>query len=153
MAVFLSDEQDAPADADDLLALTRYVLEERGVPEVAELSLLLVDRGTITALNAEHRDLDEPTDVLAFPIDPPTLDTSGPPPVLGDVVVCPEVAAEQAAEVGHDPQEELRLLTVHGILHLLGMDHAEPGRRREMFSLTDRLLAGHRSRDDGRSAS
>lgn len=153
MAVFLSDEQDAPADADDLVALARYVLEERGVPEVAELSLLLVDRGTITALNAEHRDLEEPTDVLAFPIDPPTGDPSGPPPVLGDVVVCPEVAAEQAAGAGHDRQEELRLLTVHGILHLLGMDHDEPGRRREMFSLTDRLLAGYRSRDDGRSAS
>jgi probable rRNA maturation factor len=143
VAVYLADEQSEPVDGEDLLALARHVLAERRVPSEMELAVLLVDRETIAALNAEHLGKDGPTDVLAFPIDEPGEVTPGGPAILGDVVLCPAVAHEQAAGLGRTPHAELRLLTVHGILHLLGMDHAEPGEERAMFALTDELLASY----------
>ena len=143
MAVYLADEQDLDIDGEDLLALARHVLRERRVPDEMELAILLVDRDTIGALNAEHLGKDGPTDVLAFPIDEPGESPPGGPSILGDVVLCPAVAHEQAAGLGRTPDDELRLLTVHGILHLLGMDHAEPEEERAMFSLTDELLASY----------
>jgi probable rRNA maturation factor len=146
VAVFLSDEQARDVDGEDLVALARHVAAERRVPEDMELSLLLVDRDTIAALNRQHLGKEGPTDVLAFPIDEPGETPSGAPAVLGDVVLCPDVAAEQAADRPHSEHEELQLLTVHGILHLLGMDHAEPDQEREMFGLTDELLASYRTR-------
>jgi probable rRNA maturation factor len=82
--------------------------------------------------------------VLAFPIDEPGESPPAGPAILGDVVLCPAVAHRQAAERGGSPHAELQLLTVHGLLHLLGMDHAEPDEEREMFALTDRLLVLHR---------
>lgn len=143
MAVYLADEQDLDVDAEDLLGLARHVLAERRVPGDMELALLLVDRDTIAALNAEHLGKDGPTDVLAFPIDEPGESPPDTPAILGDVVLCPAVAHEQAEGLGRTPHDELRLLTVHGILHLLGMDHAEPDEERAMFALTDELLASH----------
>lgn len=148
MAVYLADEQDVPVDAEDLVALARHVLRERHVPEDMELALLLVDRDTIAALNAEHLGKQGPTDVLAFPIDEPGESPPGSPAVLGDVVLCPAVASEQAGEASRAPVDEIRLLIVHGILHLLGMDHAEPVEEREMFGLTDRLLASYGTKRD-----
>ncbi len=141
MAVFLADEQEGAVDGDELLALARHVLAEQRVPEDMELSLLLVDADTIAELNAEHLGKVGPTDVLAFPIDHPGEALPDVPAVLGDVVLCPAIAAAQASGLGRSPAAELRLLTVHGILHLLGMDHADPAAEREMFALTDRLLA------------
>ncbi len=143
MAVYVADEQDRPVDADDLAALARHVLVERRVPLDMELSLLLVDEETVAMLNRHHLGGEGPTDVLAFPIDEPGESPVGAPAVLGDVVLCPSVAERQAAEAGHSTDAELRLLTVHGILHLLGMDHAEPNDEREMSALTDRLLASY----------
>jgi probable rRNA maturation factor len=91
-----------------------------------------------------------PTDVLSFPMDElrPPRDRDEPPEpgVLGDVVLCPQVAARQAAQAGHSAQEELDLLTTHGILHLLGYDHAEPAEEREMFGLQGELLTAWRER-------
>lgn len=141
MAVFLADEQDRPVDGEQLVALARHVLAAQQVPGDMELSLLLVDADTITELNAEHLGKAGPTDVLAFPIDHPDEALPDVPAVLGDVVLCPAVAEAQAPTFGRSPGAELRLLTVHGILHLLGMDHAEPAAEREMFALTDQLLA------------
>jgi probable rRNA maturation factor len=143
VAVYLADEQDQAVDSDDLLALARHVLRARRVPDEMELALLLVDRDTIAALNAEHLGKDGPTDVLAFPIDEPGESPPDSPAILGDVVLCPAVAFAQAADLGRTPEDELRLLTVHGILHLLGMDHAEPDEEREMFGVTDDLLASY----------
>jgi probable rRNA maturation factor len=143
VAVYVADEQDVPVDAEDLLALARHVLAERRVPEEMELALLLVDRDTIAALNAEHMGKDGPTDVLAFPIDEPGEVGPDGPAILGDVVLCPAVAHEQAGGFGRTPDDEVRLLTVHGILHLLGMDHADAEEEREMFGLTDDLLASY----------
>ena len=149
MAVFLADEQTHAVDSDRLARLTRFVLNDQHVPEAMEVSVLFVDRTTIAELNAHHMGADGPTDVLAFPIDLPGESRAGEPLILGDVVVCPEVAAEQAAGHGQAPQFEMELLVVHGLLHLLGHDHAEDDERHRMFSLTDRLLAEFRSGEGG----
>ncbi|MFO7776745.1 MAG: rRNA maturation RNase YbeY [Nitriliruptoraceae bacterium] len=149
MAVYLADEQSAPVDGEDLVDLARHVLASQRVPEDMEVALLLVDRETITRLNATHMGQTGPTDVLAFPIDEPGESPPDAPSILGDVVLCPVVASEQAPEFGRSPREELRLLTVHGLLHLLGWDHATPQEERDMFALTDALLASH-EREVGR---
>lgn len=139
--MFLADEQDLDVDGDDLLRLTHHVLEVQRVPAEMDVSLLLVDEPTIAGLNAEHLGKTGPTDVLAFPIDEPGESPPDMPSILGDVVLCPAVAYAQAPRFGREPHDELRLLTVHGLLHLLGMDHADPASEREMFALTDTLLA------------
>ncbi len=143
MAIFLADEQALDVDADDLVALARHVVTTMRVPDDMEVALLLVDEATIAELNAQHLGKTGPTDVLAFPIDEPGEVPPGAPAILGDVVLCPAVAVEQAAGLGRTPHDELRLLTVHGLLHLLGMDHADPDEERAMFALTDELLASH----------
>jgi probable rRNA maturation factor len=147
MAVFVADEVSTPAEGPDVARLQRlalHVLAEQHVPDAMELSILLVDRAAIAELNTKHMGQAGPTDVLAFPIDRPGETLAGEPAMLGDVVLCPEVAAEQASEHGHPLDAELDLLLVHGILHLLGHDHAQAAERRAMFELTDRLLASFR---------
>lgn len=142
--VFGADEQgDAPVDVDRWVTLARRVLEAEGVQGDVELSLLFVDEATIAELNQRFMEADGPTDVLAFPIDNPVVagrwpdaSTSGPdredpepgdmPLLLGDVVVCPAVAERQAPEHAGSYDDELALLVVHGVLHVLGHDHAEP---------------------------
>jgi len=141
VAVFLADEQDLEVDGDDLVRLSRHVLDEQRVPAEMEVALLLVDETTIAELNSQHLGKAGPTDVLAFPIDEPGETPPDTPSILGDVVLCPSVAYAQASEFDRSPHEELRLLTVHGLLHLLGMDHADTATEREMFALTDALLA------------
>jgi len=150
VAVYLADEQSDAVDAEDLLDLARYVLAAQRVPPEMEVALLLVDRDTIAQLNATHLGHTGPTDVLAFPIDEPGETPPDVPSILGDVVLCPAVAAAQAPRFDRSAHEELRLLTVHGLLHLLGMDHATAEEEREMFALTDRLLAGHAAAVAGR---
>jgi len=149
VAVCVIDEQDRPVDTDDLAALARHVLEHEQVSGGVELSLLLVDEATITQLNGQYMGKDVPTDVLAFPIDEPDESFGEVPTVLGDVVLCPEVAAQRAPALGRRPDDEIRLLTVHGILHLLGMDHAEPDDEQAMFQRTDELLASFASMRGG----
>lgn len=146
MPVFLDDQQELEVDADDLVDLAEFVLEQRRVPGDMEVAVLLVDEDVIAELNAEHMGSDAPTDVLAFPIDLPGETPYEEPAILGDVVLCPAVAARQATERGRATRDEVRLLTVHGLLHLLGMDHGEPEEEREMFALTDELLSAHAAR-------
>jgi probable rRNA maturation factor len=147
MAVFVADEQnDTAVDLDRLQALASYVLSDQRVPDAMELSVLCIDADAMTELNRRHMGKAGPTDVLAFPLDLPGEPTAGEPTLLGDVVLCPEVAAGQAGEHDITLDEELDMLLVHGILHLLGHDHAEPTERTTMFSLTERLLAGFRKR-------
>ncbi len=113
----------------------------------AELSLLLVGVDAMSALHEQWMDEPGPTDVLSFPMDelrPPRDDTEPATGLLGDVVLCPAVAATQAVEHDRTPEDELHLLCTHGILHLLGYDHAEPDEKREMFELQESLLAGWR---------
>lgn len=144
MPVFLADEQSLDVTTEDLVVLARRVLIARRVPEDMEVALLLVDEDTIAGLNQQHLGHDGPTDVLAFPIDEPGESPPAGPAILGDVVLCPAVAHRQAAERGVSAHSELQLLTVHGILHLLGMDHAEQEEERAMFALTQELLDAHR---------
>jgi probable rRNA maturation factor len=131
--VFGADEQDAvPVDVMRWVRLAQLVLHEERVAAEMELSVIFVDVATIVDLNERYLDGIGPTDVLAFPLDeapppgPGAPDDLEVPLVLGDVVVCPEVARTQAEAGGRSFDEELALLVVHGVLHLLGYDHAEP---------------------------
>lgn len=147
MSIEIANESGVTVDSDQVLAVARYVLDEMGVNPLAELSVLLVDIDYMTELNHRWMGGDGPTDVLAFPMEESSVDhgpseSSGEPALLGDIVLCPEVAAKQAAAAGHGADDELHLLTVHGVLHLLGYDHGEPDEEREMFALQARLLGG-----------
>src|SRR6266550_6892441 len=133
------------------MALARHVLGELGVNPLAELSVLLVDVDTMERLHRRYMDEPGPTDVLAFPMDelPPGRhdDDPGPQPtLLGDVVLCPQVAANQARDAGHGADDELHLLCAHGVLHLLGYDHGDPDEEREMFAVQARVLESWRRR-------
>jgi probable rRNA maturation factor len=142
--VFAADEQaDRPVDTLRWVRLAEAILEEEGVRGEAELSMLFVDEQAMTDLNKRFLGKDGPTDVLAFPIDdedvveggrsPDSLgpgpgvdpETSDPPNLLGDVVVCPAVAARNAPDHAGTYDDEMALLVVHGILHILGMDHID----------------------------
>ena len=147
MSIEIANESGVDVDTDAVMAVARHALDEMGVNPLAELSVLLVDVDYMTELNHRWMGGDGPTDVLAFPMDEGSVDhgpgevTGGEPALLGDIVLCPEMAAKQAAQAGHSTAHELALLTVHGTLHLLGYDHAEPDEEREMFALQRRLLA------------
>jgi probable rRNA maturation factor len=151
VSIEIANESGVAVDSDHVLAVARYALDEMGVNPLAELSVLLVDIGYMTELNHRWMGGDGPTDVLAFPMDESSVDhgpsesTGGEPALLGDIVLCPEVATKQAETAGHGADDELHLLTVHGVLHLLGYDHAEPEDEREMFTLQARLLGGWQS--------
>lgn len=145
MTVYVADEQAQSVNVERLQQLAEHVLADRRVPDAMELSVLCVDREVIAELNVCHMGQSGPTDVLAFPIDLPGETAPGQPALLGDVVLCPEIAAEQAHRDGRPIEAEIEVLLVHGILHLLGHDHAEPAERERMFGLTDQLLAAFRS--------
>lgn len=138
IAVTLEDEQAMGVDINRIVAVATRTAASEGA--LGEISITLVDPRRMAELNAEHMGKTGPTDVLAFPIDgagDPGLGEDGPPRMIGDLVLCPEVAAAQAAS-GVDA--ELDLLVAHGVLHLLGYDHdteagAEQMRLRE-FDLT-----------------
>lgn len=147
--VVAHDEQSAvPIDVEHLAELALAVLRVQGVSGPAELSLTFVDDDTIGECNRQFLDGDGPTDVLAFPIDPLKSDGDGPgvPRLLGDVLVCPAVAEHQAAERGGRTDDELALLVVHGVLHVLGMDHAEAGEAATMQARERDLLASFHHR-------
>ena len=112
----------------------------------AEIALVLVDEAAMEQLHVQWMGEPGPTDVLSFPMDelrPGNDDIITPPGVLGDVVLCPQVAEIQAEGAGHSTMDELLYLTAHGILHLLGFDHAEPEEEKEMFSLQRDLIVGY----------
>ncbi|MDQ6896687.1 MAG: rRNA maturation RNase YbeY [Actinomycetota bacterium] len=143
MSVEILNETEYPADANELVALSRYVMGELRVHPQADLCVTLVDEAAMETLHVQWMDLPGPTDVMSFPMDelrPGREEQEPQEGVLGDIVLCPTVAARQASEAGHATEEELLLLTTHGILHLLGFDHAEPEDEREMFELQRQLL-------------
>jgi probable rRNA maturation factor len=143
VSVDVLNETDHDLDPLELVALSRYVMEQMRVHPGADLCLRLVDEAAMEVLHVQWMDLPGPTDVMSFPMDELRPGREGEEPeegVLGDIVLCPSVAAKQAAEAGHATEEELLLLTTHGILHLLGYDHAEPEEEREMFELQRQLL-------------
>jgi probable rRNA maturation factor len=138
------NESDVDVDVDALGAQARFVLDRLRIHPQAELSVVLVDEAAMTDLHVRWMDLPGPTDVLSFPMDElrqPGDDEEPEPGMLGDVVLCPTVADRQAQAAGHGRDDELALLLTHGILHLIGYDHAEPEEHAEMFGLQARLLA------------
>ena len=140
----LNNESGVEVDEQRLVQLARFAMEQLRIHPQAELSILLVDEKTMADYHVRFMDLPGPTDVLSFPMDelrPPTDDEEPPLGLLGDVVLCPQVTAAQASENGRTPEGEADYLLVHGLLHLLGHDHAEPEEKKVMFGLNDRIIA------------
>jgi len=156
--IFAADEQtDHPVAVERWSSLARSVLEAEGIGSDTEVSLLFVDEATIASLNERFLDDHSPTDVLAFPIED-EADRSGRSPdeggtgpgsiesgtrllLLGDVVICPAVAARNAVDHGVTFDDEIALLLVHGLLHLLGMDHQADAEAERMEQREQQLLA------------
>ena len=159
MSIEVANESGVVVDEEGLVRVARHVLDRLGVSPLAELSLLLVDLEQMEKLHVRWMGEEGPTDVLAFPMDeldlrgsrgvahgsghgaPAEDDDEASPAVLGDVVLCPEVAERQGLAAGHGTEAELHLLCTHGVLHLLGYDHGEPEEHAEMFALQADLLA------------
>jgi len=148
MTIEILNESGRELDVKQLAALSRFVMDRMRVHPLAELCIKAVDEATIAQLNEQWMEKEGPTDVLAFPMDELGADR-GPggggtdtaePSLLGDIVLCPQVAETQAETAGHSTMDELILLTTHGILHLLGFDHAEPEEEKEMFGLQRDLI-------------
>jgi probable rRNA maturation factor len=152
VTIDVNNESGVDVDEKALAGLSRFVLDELRIHPLAELSVLLVDSDAMAALHVQWMDEAGPTDVLSFPMDelrPGTDDREPEPGLLGDVVICPQVAAEQAAKNGHPPEQELHLLCTHGILHLLGYDHADPDEEKQMFDLQRDLLRAWQDKNAG----
>lgn len=143
MSVEVFNESTYEVDLSEFSALGEYVLEQMHVGSGTELNILFINPDAMEELHLKWLDLPGPTDVMSFPMDemrPGTAQAPSGPGVLGDVCVCPQVAAKQAQENGQAVVEEMLLLTTHGILHLLGYDHANPEEEKEMFALQRQLL-------------
>ena len=148
MPILFENETDFDCPEDELLSLASFALNFMKIDERAELSILAVSEEEMERLHMEWMDEEGPTDVLSFPIDQlrpgqPLIDGSG---TLGDVVLCPAVAERQAQAAAHNTSEELRILLVHGILHLMGFDHAEPVEEAEMFGLQSQVISEWKAR-------
>lgn len=133
-----------PLETRKVRSIALRMLRELGLQRV-ELSILLTDDEGIRELNRQHRDKDKATDVLAFPQDITSLDQAAPPEqgsgvLLGDVVISLDTAARQAASRRRSLLDEVRFLLAHGLLHLVGHDHATPEEKREMTRMTRRLV-------------
>ena len=143
MSIEILNEAGVDVDVKELARLSRFVIDRMRVHPQAELCIKLVDEDTIATLNEQWMDKEGPTDVLAFPMDelrPGKVNEEPEEGVLGDLVLAPSVAERQGEEAGHGRAAEIDLLTVHGILHLLGYDHAEPEEHAVMFGLQGELL-------------
>lgn len=143
MSTEIANESGHQVSESEFAALARFVLDELHVHPQAELEVRFVESGPMSELHERWMSESGPTDVLSFPMDelrPGSAEELSEEGILGSVVLCPEVAAAQARAAGHSTEEELLLLATHGILHLLGYDHAEPEDEREMFELQRRLL-------------
>ncbi|MBA2561253.1 MAG: rRNA maturation RNase YbeY [Propionibacteriales bacterium] len=154
MSVEVLNESGVDLDVTAFVRLARFTMSRMRVHPEAELCLKLVDEPTITEFNERYLGKQGPTDVLSFPMDELRPGQEGEPEddgILGDMLLCPQYAAHQAPSFARSADDEMHLLTIHGILHLLGYNHAEADEEREMFSLQARLLAewqGVKSGDD-----
>lgn len=140
----INNESGAEADELGLVELARFALDRLRIHPQAELSILLVDEPTMAQYHERFMDLPGPTDVMSFPMDElraPSDDQDPPLGLLGDIVLCPAVTARQAAENGREPNAEAEYLLIHGLLHLLGHDHAEPEEKAVMFGLNDKIIS------------
>ena len=150
MSIEICNESGVAVDEAAIASVARFTLDALHVNPLAELSVLLVELDVMAELHQRWMDLPGPTDVMSFPMDeldatrrPDSLDD--PDSILGDIVLCPPFAKDQARRAGHSLADELHLLTVHGVLHLLGYDHGEPDESAEMFGLQNELLGSWRT--------
>jgi probable rRNA maturation factor len=153
VSIELNNESGVQVDEDAIQRLAAFALDAMHVHADAELAIVLVDEGAMEQLHVRWMDEPGPTDVLSFPMDelrPGTEDDPTPAGLLGDIVLCPQVAETQAVTAGHSTLDELLLLTCHGVLHLLGFDHAEPDEKAEMFGLQGEILSAFAAQRNGR---
>src|SRR5699024_10360900 len=132
------------SDIDQLEQIIKFALNKENIPSDSEVSVSFVTDDRIRQLNAEYRNINEPTDVLSFPLEESLKDRvesiSPIPLVLGDIIVSVQRASEQANTYNHTFKRELSFLVVHGLLHLLGYTHDTEEDEKEMFSKQDKIL-------------
>ena len=146
MNIEITNLTDSNCEQERLVSVANHAMQQLGLHQGCELSISLVDEDEMTALHIRWMDEPGSTDVLSFPMDEvrPNSANTGPG-MLGDIILCPDFAARQAAQLGHSLQQELELLTVHGVLHLVGYDHREAEEKAFMFGLQDKYLSEWRS--------
>jgi probable rRNA maturation factor len=155
MSVEVNNESNIAVDEAAIQRLITFALDSLHVHPDADVAVVFVDEAAMEQLHVQWMDEPGPTDVLSFPMDelrPGTEEHETPPGLLGDIVVCPQVAQIQAEQAGHSLLDEIELLTAHGLLHLLGFDHAEPEEEREMFGLQRDILAGFAADENKRGS-
>ena len=143
MTVEINNESAIEFDETVLQRLAAFVLESLHVNSQTDVGISLVDEDAIERLHIEWMNEPGATDVLSFPMDelrPGRPDSPTPAGLLGDIVICPQIAAVQAEAAGHDTATEMNILLTHGMLHLLGFDHATPAEEAEMFGLQRDLV-------------
>jgi probable rRNA maturation factor len=143
VSIEINNETEYEIDNARVLRLAEFALDQLHIHPAAELAIQFVEEDPMSLLHEQWMDEPGPTDVLSFPMDelrPGTAEDQTPAGLLGDIVVCPSFAEVQAEKAGHPLINEILLLITHGILHLLGYDHAEPDEEREMFGLQKEIL-------------
>jgi probable rRNA maturation factor len=146
MSIEINNESTIEVDEARVLRLATFALDQLRIHPDADLAIVFVNEPDMETLHIQWMDEPGPTDVLSFPMDelrPGSETEMTPPGLLGDIVICPSVAAKQAITAGHPAINEILLLTTHGILHLLGFDHAEPEEEKEMFGLQKDILSAY----------
>lgn len=152
MSIEINNESGIAVEEESLLRLADFVLDSLHVHPDTEVGVMFVDEAAIEQLHVQWMNEPGPTDVLSFPMDelrPGRIDAPTPAGLLGDIVICPQVAELQAEAAGHDLLQEVRVLLTHGMLHLLGFDHATPEEEAEMFGLQRDLLLGYAMSERG----
>ena len=145
MGIEIANNSGVACNEDEIVDVAAFALDKMGIHPDSDLGITLVDEDEITKLHVQWMNLPGPTDVLSFPMDElKPFSASDGPGIIGDIVICPQFAAKQA--VSHSTAEEISLLTVHGVLHLLGFDHVEEEEHKVMFGLQDKTLAEWRAK-------
>jgi probable rRNA maturation factor len=138
MTIEITNKSGELVPADQVRALLTKSLVQLNLNPECEVNLVFVDENEMTELHIKWMDEPGPTDVLSFPMDMP--ESVGEAVTLGDIVICPTVAARQAASAGHSVNHEIFILAAHGLLHILGYDHANPADEKVMFALQEKLV-------------
>ena len=145
MGIEIANNSGIACNEDEIVDVAAFALRKMGIHPDSDLGITLVDEDEITKLHVQWMNLPGPTDVLSFPMDElKPFSASDGPGIIGDIVICPQFAAKQA--VSHSVADEISLLTVHGVLHLLGFDHVEEEEHKVMFGLQDKTLAEWRAK-------
>ncbi len=138
MTLEITNKSAGLVPADQVRTLLDHSLVQLKLNPECEVNLVFVDENEMTELHIKWMDEPGPTDVLSFPMDLP--EKKGDIVTLGDIVIAPAVAAKQALDAGHSTEEEIFILATHGLLHILGYDHADPDEEKVMFALQEKIV-------------